>query len=114
MKNRGYNKSAHVLLNLVNKFRAYPAISNCSHLLLKCRVAANMLLAKSTVWVVQNLHICKKVNFYQYIAFIIPSHFNIVPYLTLWMLDFTIPSGCQTVWIPIRPDILLVPDLGPN
>ena len=25
-----------------------------------------------------------------------------MPYLTLWML----PSGCQTVWIQIRPDIL--------
>ena len=23
------------------------------------------------------------------------------------MLDFSIPSGCQTVWIQIRPDILL-------
>ena len=36
-KNRGSNKSANVLLNLVNKFRAHPAISNCSHLLLKIK-----------------------------------------------------------------------------
>ena len=29
-----------------------------------------------------------------------------MPYFTLWMLDFLIPSGCQTVLIQIRPDIL--------
>ena len=41
------------------------------------------------------------------IAFIIPSNIIIVPYFTLWMLFFPLPSGCQTVWIQIRPDILL-------
>ena len=30
----------------------------------------------------------------------------IVPYFTLWMFDFSIPSRCQTVWIQIRPNIL--------
>ena len=29
-----------------------------------------------------------------------------MPYFTLWILDFSIPSGCQTVCIQIRPDIL--------
>ena len=49
----------------------------------KCRVATNIRHCK----VVQKLHICKKVYFDQLldynIAFIIPSHFIIVPYLTL-------------------------------
>ena len=28
-------------------------------------------------------------------------------FFTLWMLDFSIPSWCQTVWIQIRSNILL-------
>ena len=41
------------------------------------------------------------------IAFIIPSHY-IVANLTLWMLDlFSMSSGCQTVEIQIKSNILL-------
>ena len=41
----------------------------------------------------QKLHICEKVYFslafgFSNIAFIIPSRFIIVPYFSLWMLDF--------------------------
>ena len=32
---------------------------------------------------------------------------HISVFSALWMQDFSIPSGCQTVWIQIRPDILL-------
>ena len=39
-------------------------------------------------------------------CFYFPSNFIIVPYLTLWMLDFSIPSRCQTAWIQSRLDIL--------
>ena len=65
----------------------------------------------------KNYIFAKKVYFdqlldLQYIAFIIPSHFISVPCFTLWMLDFSISSGCQTVWMQSRPDNL--PDLGPN
>ena len=88
--------------------RAHPAISHCSHLLLKCRVATNIsnwpkvhsrwfknyIFAKS----------CILISWFSNIAFIIPSLFTIVPYFTLWI--FSIPSGCQTVWIQIRLDIL--------
>ena len=44
-------------------YRAHPAISHCSHLLLKCRVAINMSLAKSTAQMVKKLHICEILYF---------------------------------------------------
>ena len=48
------------------------------------------------------------------IAFIILSHFIIVPYFTLWMLDFSIPSGCQNSLDPDQARHFVGPDLGPN
>ena len=55
---------------------AHPAISHCSHLLLKINSGYKYKsLAKSTIQVVQKLHICEKVYIDQLIAFIIPSHF---------------------------------------
>ena len=44
---------------------AHPAIIHCSHLLLKCSGYKYKSLAKSTVKVVQKLHICEKVYFDQ-------------------------------------------------
>ena len=90
------------------KIRAHPAISHCKLLLLKMKSGyINKSLAKSTL--LKNYIFVKKCNLISFwmfqtcsIAFIIPSHLIIVPNLTLWML----PSGCQTVWIQIRPDIL--------
>ena len=81
---------------------AHPAICHCSHLLLKCRVATII-----SHWLnVHSTHLGKSVFWSAFgffnIAFIIPSHFIVVPYLTLWML----PSGCQTVWIQIRPNTM--------
>ena len=49
----------------------------------------------------KNYIFVKKCILISNIAFTIPSHFIIVPYLT-----FSLPLGCQTVWIKIRPDIL--------
>ena len=50
--------------------RAYPAISHCSHLLLKCRVATNIshwLKVHSSE--VKKIHICEKVYFDQLLDF---------------------------------------------
>ena len=64
-------------------------------------------LAKSTLYVIEKLHISEKVYFDQLfgfsnIAFIIHPHFSIMPYLTLRMLDFF-----NTIRVSnIRPDIL--------
>ena len=86
-------------------FRAHPAISHCSHLLLNCRVATNMshwlkvhsrsfknyISEKKCFWIFQycfyysfTLHYCAIFN-------------------SLNSGFFSIPSGCQTVWIQIRP-----------
>ena len=86
------------------------AIGHYSHLLLKCRVANYKSLAKSTV-LVGSSKFGKIVFFDQLfgfsnIAFIIPSHFIIVLYFTHWMLEFFNTTGCQTVWIQIRPNTL--------
>ena len=68
--------------------RAHPAISHFSHLLLKMQSGYKYKsLAKSAVLVVQKLHLLISFGFFN-IAFIIPSHFIIVQYFTLWMLDF--------------------------
>ena len=74
--------------NFRTLFRAHPAINHCSHLLIKCRVATNLSnwLKVHSRWFKN--HILQKVYFdrildFSNIAFIIPSHFIIVPYLTL-------------------------------
>ena len=99
----------HAVYNLHTWCRANPAIRHCSHLLLKMKSGYNnKSLAKSTLGGWKITYLWKSVFWsafgFSNIAFIIPSHFKfiIVTYLTLWML----PSGCQTVLIQIRPDIL--------
>ena len=78
-----------VLKGNIETRRAHPAISHCSHLLLKCRMATNIKsVAKRTVLVVQKLHICEKVYFDQLLDFPILFLLFIVPYITLWMLEF--------------------------
>ena len=62
---------------------------------------------------------CEKVYFDQFwdflnIAFIIPPHFIIVPYFTIWMLDFF-----NTIWVsnsldPDQARHFVGPDLSPN
>ena len=96
-----------VLKGNIETRRAHPAISHCSHLLLKCRMATNI---SQWLKVVQKLHFCEKVYFDQLLDFPILLLLFIVPYFTLWMLEFfnTIRTdGCQTVEILIRPDIML-------
>ena len=80
----------------------------------KCGVATNIShwLKVHSRWF-KNFIFAKKcilISWFSNIAFITPSHFIIVPYFILWVLDFWIPSlasGCQTVYIQIRPDVLL-------
>ena len=51
---------------------------------------------------------------YPNIAFIIPSHFIIVPYFTLWMLDFFNTIRVSNSLDPDQARHFVVPDLGPN
>ena len=73
--------------------RAHPAISAfaakivewlqiCHWLKVQSRRLKNYIFAKK----------CILISFC--IAYIIPSHFIIALYFTLWMLDFSIPSRC--------------------
>ena len=48
------------------------------------------------------------------IAFIIPSHFIIVPYFTLWMLDFFNTIRVSNSLAPDQARHFVGPDLGPN
>ena len=48
------------------------------------------------------------------IAFIIPSHFIIVPYFTLWMLDFFNTIQLSNSLDPDQAQHFDWPDLGPN
>ena len=63
---------------------------------------------------VQKLHICEKVYFDQLIAFIIPSHFIIAPYFTLWMMDFFNTIRQSNSLDPDQARHFVGPDLGPN
>ena len=99
--------------------RADPAISQYSHLLLKCRVATNIshwLKVQSRCF--KNYLFAKKCILsafrFSNIAFIISSHFITVPYFTLWMLDFfntiRVSNGLDTD----QARHVVGPDLGPN
>ena len=101
--------------SVISWYRAHPAISQCSHLLLKCRVATNIsyslgdskitYLRKSVFWSAFR---------FSNIAFIIPSHFIFVPYFTLWMLDFFNTIRVSNSLDPDQARHFVGPDLGPN
>ena len=60
---------------------------------------------------VQKLKICEKVYFDQLLIFQYCFYYSFTLYYcaifnSLNAESFSIPSGCQTVWIQIRPDIL--------
>ena len=71
-------------------------------------------LAKSTVYVVQKLHICKNLYFDQILDSPILPHFIIVPYFTLWMLDFFNIIRVSNSLDPDQARHFVRPDLGPN
>ena len=93
--------------------RAHPAISHCSHLLLKRKVATNIshwlkvhsrwfknyISAKKCIlisfWIFQHCFYYSFTLYHCAIFSILNAGFFLL-----------IPSGCQTVWIHIRPDIL--------
>ena len=107
--------------NDTSKVNVRPAISHCSHLLLKMlsgykykSLAKCYSLGDST-----KLHICEKVYFhlafgFSNIAFIILSHFIIVPYFTLWMLDFFNTIQVSNSLDPDQAQQFDRPDLGPS
>ena len=92
--------------------RAHPAISHCSHLLLKCRVATNIshwLKVKSRwkkyifvkKWILISFWI------FEYCFYLLFLHFLWLCHILLFRFwIFSIPSGFQKVWIQIKPDIL--------
>ena len=95
----------------INSHRFHPAISHCSHLLLKCRVATNIShwLKVQSRWL-KNYTFAKNcilVSFwiFEYCFY----HSFTLCYCAVFLLFgcwiFSIPSGCQTVWIQTRPDI---------
>ena len=68
--------------------RAYPAISHCSHLLLKCRVATNIshrlkVHSRGSKNSYLRKSVFGSVFGFSNVAFIIPSQFIVVPYFTL-------------------------------
>ena len=68
---------------------------------------------------VQKLHICEKVYFDQLfgfsnIALFISSHFIIVSYFTLWILDFFNTIRLSKSLDPDQARHFVGPDLGPN
>ena len=84
-------------------------------------MATHESLAKSTVLVVQKLHICEKVYFdltafgFSKIAkFIIPSPIIIVPYFTPCMLDFFNTISVSNNLDPDQARHFVGPDLSPN
>ena len=67
---------------------------------------------------VQKLHICEKVYFDQLLGFqillLLFLHFIIVPYFTLWMLDFFNTIGVSNSLDPDQAQHFFGPDLGSN
>ena len=87
---------------------ARPAISHCSHLLLKCRVATNICqwLQVQSRWF-KNYIFGKKCTLTSFWIFKYCFYYSFTHYYCAICLIFSIPSRCQTVWIQIRSDILL-------
>ena len=92
--------------------RAHPAISHCSHVLLKWRVATNIshwLKVQSRCF--KNYLFAKKCILISFWIFEYCFYYSFTLYYCaiFYSLDagfFSIPSGSQTVWIQIRPGIL--------
>ena len=64
----------------------------------------------------QKLHICENEYFDQLLdiyAFIIPSHFIIVPYFTFWLLDFFNTIRVSNSLDPDQARHFVGPNLGP-
>ena len=111
--------SLKLLRHLQLLYRDHPAISHCSHLLQKCRVATNI-----SHWLKVHLggskptYLRKSVFLSAFgisnIAFIIPSHFIIVPYFTIWMLDFFNAIRVSNSLEPDQAQRFVWSDLGPN
>ena len=92
-------------------YRAHPAISHCSHLLLKCRVITNIShwLKVQSKWFKNYIFEKNSILISFFFEFCLYYSFTLYYCAIFYSLDagfFTIPSGCQTVWIQIRPDIL--------
>ena len=93
-------------------FRAHPAISHCSHLLLKCRAATNInhWLTVQSRWFKNDILAKKFIlisfwifQYFFYYSFTL-NYCAIFYSLDAWI--FLIPTGCQTIWILIRPHIM--------
>ena len=112
-------KECFILLICIGKsirmkgVRAHPAITHCSHLLLKHRVATNISnWLKVHSWWFKSYISAKNCILIRFWIFQYCIYYSFTIYLLCqiqlfecWIV-FSLPSGCQTVWIQIRPDIL--------
>ena len=105
-----------VLLKIdFERARAHPVTSHCSNLLLKRRAATNIShwLKVQSRWF--KMKKCILISFWNFqYWFIIPSHLIIVPYFTLWMLDFFNTIRVSNSLDPDQARHFVGPDLGPN
>ena len=64
---------------------------------------------------VQKIHICEKVYFDQLLDFkFLHTYYNIVPYFTLWIVDFFNTISVSNRLDPDQARHFVGPDLGPN
>ena len=97
----------HMKVHNEEKSRAHPAISHCSHLLQKCRVATiiSQWLKVHSRWFKNYILVKQLLDFP--ILLLLFLHTLLFCHILLfgcWILSM--PSECQTAWIQIRPDIL--------
>ena len=89
-------------------FRAHPAISHCSHLLLKCRVATNISywLKVRSRWFKNYISAKKCIWIFQYCFYYSFTLYYCAIFNSLNAGFFSKPSRFQTVWIQIRPNVM--------
>ena len=95
----------------MQKSRTHPAISNCGYLLLKCRVATNKShwLKVQFRWFKNYIYVKKCILsfwIFQYCLYYSFTYYYCAIFCSLVAVFFSIPSGCQIIWIQIKPDIL--------
>ena len=99
--------------------RALPAISHCSHLLLKCRVATNIghWLKVQSRWFNNYIFAKKKcilISFWTFYYNFLHTFNIIVPHFTLCMLDYFNTIRVSNSLDPDQARHNVRPDLGPK
>ena len=96
----------------ISEYPPGPAISHCSHLLLKCRVATNtshwLKVHSRSFQKYISAKTCILISFwiFQYCFYYSFTLYYCAIFNSLNAGFFSKLSGCQTVWTQIRPEIL--------